>query len=92
MTLKRSGAVYTGSNKAHVSHCVTPFGTKNVTNQLTVRLTVTKAGLDSRVWAARVVGGALTMTTPYTFGGSTGVTSYYCSSGTLTASLTGTPW
>lgn len=92
MTLKRSGAVYTGSNKAHVSHCVTPLGTKDVTNQLTVRLTVTKAGLDSSVWAARVVGGTLTMTTPYTVGGSTGVTSYYCSSGSLTASLTGTPW
>jgi chitodextrinase len=92
MTLKRSGAVYTGSNRAHVSHCVTPLGTKDVTNTLTVRLTVTKAGLDSSVWAARVVGGTLTMTNPYTVGGSTGGISYYCSSGSLTASLTGTPW
>ncbi|HEU5144006.1 MAG TPA: fibronectin type III domain-containing protein [Dermatophilaceae bacterium] len=92
MTLKRSGAVYTGSNKAHVSHCVTPLGTKDVTNTLMVRLTVTKAGLDSSVWAARVVSGTLTMTSPYTVGGSSGPISYYCSSGSLTASLTGTPW
>jgi NhaP-type Na+/H+ and K+/H+ antiporter len=71
---------------------VTPLGTKDLTNTMTVRLTVTKAALDSGVWAAQVMSGALTMTTPYTYGGSSGILSYYCSSGSLTASLSATPW
>lgn len=89
MTLVRSGGVYTGSTKAHVSHCVSAVASRDVIDTLSVRLTLGRAGVTSGAWAASAWTGTLTMRSPYTSAGSSGALSYYCPSGSLTASLSG---
>jgi hypothetical protein len=90
MALVRKGAVYTGTAKAHVSHCEGLTGPIPVTNTLTLQLTVRTAGLRSSVWSANSWAAALKLTSPYTAAGTSGSMRYYCPAGSLTASLTGT--
>lgn len=90
MTLVRSGAVYSGSTKAHISHCEGLTGEIPVTNTITLQLTVRSAELSSKVWLADTWAATLRVTSPYTSAGTSGSTRYYCPSGSLTVSLTAT--
>jgi hypothetical protein len=87
MTLKPSDGTWTGSTKAHITHCDTPGGSKDVTNTVNLSLKVKAADVVSGDWAATSWTGTMKLATPYTAVGTTG---WYCPSATLTASLTGT--
>lgn len=90
MTLARKGAVYTGTTKAHISHCEGLTGQIDVTNTLTLQLTVRAGELVDREWTATSWAATLRVTSPYTPAGTSGSMTYYCPAGSLTASLTGT--
>lgn len=90
MNLKRDGAEYTGSTTAQISYCTGPNGKIEVTDTLTFKGTVTKAGLEGNAWVATAWKGTLTMKVPYTSAGTVGNTRYYCPAGSLTATLTAT--
>jgi hypothetical protein len=90
MTLVRTGAVYAGTTKAHVSHCDGLTGEIPVTNTVALQLTVRAADLRSGVWSAESWAATLRVTSPYTSAGTSGLMRYYCPAGSLTASLTGT--
>lgn len=89
MTLLRSGGVYSGSTKVHISRCQGLVTDKDVINTLSLRLNVSKAGVSSSAWLASAWTGTLTLTSPYTSAGTSGLIRYYCPAGSLTASLAG---
>lgn len=79
MTLKHSGGVYTGTTRAHITHC----STTNVRDTLTVRVRVTKAAVVDGKWTATTVVGSLVEDSPYTTSGPT----TYCPAQTNTMSI-----
>ena len=89
MTLVRKGAVYSGTTKAHISHCAGLSGEIEVTNTVALQLTVRSGELRSGAWDAATWAATLRVTSPYTAAGRSGSAQYYCPSGSLTASLTG---
>jgi chitodextrinase len=82
VTLTRAGAVYTGTAKAHLTHC--GASKVSVQNTVTVQLTVNKAGVDNRAWSASSWVGTMTISAPYTSAGA----GYYCPAQSHTMSLT----
>jgi Fibronectin type III domain/Protein of unknown function (DUF2510) len=87
VTLARSGAVYTGSNKAHITHCGDSPNMKDVMNTVTLRITVTKGAMGtSQAWTANSLAGTMTIDSPYTPAGAV-----YCPAQSVTSSLTGSP-
>lgn len=84
-TLTRSGALYTGTTRAHITHCGLLGGT-DVRNTVTLRITVKKGVTDNRAWAARSLAGNMVMSSPYTPAG--GI--YFCPAQSVKSSLTAT--
>jgi len=81
--LARTGGVYTGTAKAHITDCA---GVP-ISNTLSFRLTLTQAGVVSGAWAATAWDGTMVLSSPYTsVGGGT-----YCPAQSITASLSGSP-
>jgi hypothetical protein len=78
-TLTRSGAVYSGTAQAHISHC----GTRDVTDTVKLRITVTTAAVDNQAWTADSWVGSLALTSPYTSVGG----GLYCPAGSAAFSL-----
>jgi hypothetical protein len=87
VTLARSGAVYTGSTRAHITHCGDSPSVKDVTNTVTLRITVRKAAAGTnQVWAASSWVGTMRIDSPYTPAGAV-----YCPAQSVTSSLTASP-
>ena len=85
-TLTRSGAVYTGTGQAHITHCGSfPLQSTNVRNTVTLRLTVKKAKADGQTWSASSLVGTMVLASPYTRAGI-----YYCPAQSITSSLAAT--
>lgn len=84
-TLTRIGASYTGTTRAHITHCGNPGATtgKSVNNTLSFQITVKNAGVDDGEWSARSWVGNLVLTSPYTSAGG----SRYCPANSVTGSL-----
>jgi hypothetical protein len=81
-TLTPSGGVYTGSTRAHITHCG-PIGSEvDTQNTVALRITVKTAGVDAQQWTARSWVGSLVLSAPYTSAGM-----YYCPAQSVTASL-----
>jgi hypothetical protein len=80
MPLAREAGNYSGRTAAHITHCQTV----DVTNDLTLRLTVETSGVDESSWVARTWSGTLTIASPYTKVGG-----YYCPAQSVTATVTG---
>lgn len=79
-TLNRSGAAYTGSVTAHISHC----RTKDVRNTVSIALTVKGAAMEDGIWAATTAGGTLRLVSPRVSAGS-----WYCPAQTVTFAVSG---
>ena len=88
VTLRPSGGAYTGSTKTHLTHCDAPNGSRDITDTVRLSLRVKTAEVVSKAWSAMSWTGRLKVDNPYTAVGNTG---WYCPSGSLTATLTGTP-
>jgi len=83
VTLNRAGAVYTGTTKAHLTHCGESKGVKDVTNTVTLRLTVRTAGVDKSAWVAGSWTGTMTIFSPYTSAGG----GWYCPAQSVTSTF-----
>lgn len=82
--LVRHGAVYTGSTRAHVTHCgPSPF-TTDVHSTLNVTIRVLSGHIVNGRWMADRWQGTLRMDSPYTSAGM-----YYCPAQTVVMTLTG---
>jgi chitodextrinase len=80
MTLARHGAVYSGTTRAQITYC----SATAVTNTVTLRITVKKAGSEGTEWLARSWTGTLSMTSPFTaIGGG------FCPGGNVDISVSG---
>lgn len=86
LTLTPSGGTYRGTTVAHLTHCG-PVGQVPVNDALSVTLTVKTAELVTDAWTATTWTGTMKVDSPYTPVG----TDWYCPSGTMTATLTGSP-
>jgi len=84
MTLTGSGPVYTGSTKAHITHCGQSKALKDVVNSVAVKVTVKTAGVDARAWSANSWVGTMTISSPYT----SAAGGWYCPAQSVTTSLT----
>ena len=84
MPLTGSGPVYTGSTKAHITHCGQSKALKDVVNSVAVKVTVKTAGVDARAWSANSWVGTMTISSPYTSAGG----GWYCPPQSVTTSLT----
>src|SRR5262249_1384251 len=62
MTLGRHGAVYSGTTRAQITYC----STTAVTDTLTLRITVKRAGPEGTEWLANSWTGTLSVQVPYT--------------------------
>jgi len=80
MTLARHGAAYSGTTRLQVTYC----STIAVTNTLTLRITVKKAGPEGTEWYALCWAGTLSMRSPYTDAGAG-----YCPGGTVDTAVSG---
>src|SRR5262249_1279202 len=80
MTLARHGTVYSGTTRARVTYCTTI----PVTNTLTLRITVKKAGPEGTEWRALSWAGTLSMSSPFTDAGAR-----YCPGGTVDYAVSG---
>ena len=88
VTLRPSGGTYTGSTKAHIGHCVTPAGSRDIKDTVRLTLTVKAAEVASTTWSATSWTGTLRIDNPYTAVGNSG---WYCPAGTIIANLTASP-
>lgn len=87
VTLARSGAVYTGTNKAHITHCGDSPNMKDVMNTVTLAITVKKAATDTdQAWTATSWVGTMKIDSPYTPAGAV-----FCPAQSVTSSLTASP-
>jgi chitodextrinase len=85
VTLRRHGAVYTGSTQAHITHCgVEPIVT-DVNNTVSIRIAVKAGYVSGTEWLAKRFAGTLRIDAPYTQAGI-----YYCPAQTVTAALAST--
>ena len=84
-----TNGTYKGSTVVHISHCKGLNGTVDIKNTLRLNLTVNKAALRSDIWSATAWKGTLTLSSPYTSGGSSGTLRSYCPASSLTTSVTG---
>jgi len=80
MALARHGAVYSGTTRVQITHC----STIAVTNTVTLRITVKKAGTQGTEWLARSWTGTLSVTSPFTNAGSG-----FCPGGRVDTSVSG---
>jgi hypothetical protein len=87
-TLTGAGTEYTGTTTAHITHCgqgePSYLYQADVVNTLTLRITVTSAGVRSRTWVATRWIGTLVLDSPYTEAPNS-IT--YCPAQSMTASL-----
>jgi chitodextrinase len=90
VTITPSNGTYKGSTTVHLSHCQGLTGEVDVKNTIRLNLTVGTAALVNNVWSVTSWKGTLTVTSPYTAGGSSGTTRSYCPASSLTASISGT--
>jgi len=90
VTLARSGAVYTGSTRAHITHCGDSPNMKDVTNTVTLAITVKTGATDTnaanQAWAATSWDGTMRIDSPYTPAGAV-----FCPAQSVTSSLTSSP-
>ena len=82
VTLNRAGATYTGTSAAHVSHCGPTGAEIDVTDTVTLNLTVRSAGMSGGEWLATAWDGTLTLDSPYT-----SVPGGYCPAYSVTTAL-----
>ena len=86
VTLTRAGAVYSGTTKAHISHCGNPPDEKAVVDSVTLRITVNQAAVGNRAWTATSWVGTLGYSSPYTAAGDG-----YCDPQSIGFTLTAVP-
>lgn len=79
-TLTRHGATYTGTTKAHITHCSnTP-----TTNTITLTIRLKGAAMDGTSWAADSWAGTMVMASPYK-----SVGRYYCPAQSVSTTISG---
>jgi Protein of unknown function (DUF2510)/Fibronectin type III domain len=84
MTLTRTGNVYTGRTRANMFPCGSGSGSFPDPATLTIRVTVTKARVESRAWTASSWAGTIVLYSPYISSGG-----YHCDASMQTADLSG---
>lgn len=83
VTLNRyPGGIYTGTTRAHITHCGVKPLVVDVTNTISVRLKVTGGEMSSDVWTATTMSGSMSMNAPYVSAGA-----YYCPAQGVSTSL-----
>jgi chitodextrinase len=78
--LSRRGALYTGSTTAQLSEC----GDVQVTDVLTIRITVKSAGVDDKEWLAKTWAGTVVVDSPPASAGG----GFFCSGSRVDSSIT----
>ena len=79
MRLVKHGAVYTGTTRAHITHC----GGRDVRNRVTTRIRIREGLTESGDWVASRWDGTVTVSSPYTVAGG----NRYCPAQRFTLSL-----
>lgn len=79
-TLARNGTLYTGTTKAHITHC----RNTSTTNTITLTIRLKGAAMDGKSWAADSWAGTMVMASPYS-----SVGRYYCPAQSVSTTISG---